>query len=107
MAGDNSSAAIKQIIALVKARNDELANGSAALSLLIGNLAILLGVLVAWFIIRQITRPVFHNLALAERIASGDLSSQFVTNRQDELGQLTSAMGRMNARHDWRGAAQR
>jgi Methyl-accepting chemotaxis protein len=98
VAGDNSSAAIKQIIALVKARNDELANGSAALSLLIGSLAIVLGVLVAWTIIRQITRPVFHNLALAERIASGDLSSQFVTNRQDELGQLTSAMGRMNAR---------
>ena len=77
VAGDNSSAAIKQIIALVKARNDELANGSAALSLLIGSLAIVLGVLVAWTIIRQITRPVFHNL---------------------ELGQLTSAMGRMNAR---------
>ena len=98
VAGDNSSATIKQIITLVKARNDELANGSAAISLLMGSLAILLGVLVAWYIIRQITRPVFHNLALAERIASGDLTSHFVTHRQDELGQLTSAMGRMNAR---------
>jgi len=98
VAGDKSSAAIKKIIALVKTRNNELANGSAAISLLIGGLAILFGVLVAWYIIRQITRPVIHNLALAERIASGDLSSQFATDRHDELGQLTSAMGRMNER---------
>ncbi|WP_343550623.1 methyl-accepting chemotaxis protein [Pantoea sp.] len=98
VAGDNSSAAIKKIITIVKARNDELANGSAAISLLIGGLAILFGILVAWYIIRQITRPVFHNLALAERIASGDLSSQFATDRHDELGKLTSAMGRMNER---------
>lgn len=98
VAGDKSSAAIKKIIAIVKERNDELANGSATLSLLIGGLAILFGVLVAWYIIRQITRPVFHNLELAERIASGDLSSQFTTDRHDELGKLTSAMGRMNDR---------
>ncbi|WAH61985.1 hypothetical protein LZ023_36380 (plasmid) [Pseudomonas silvicola] len=70
VAGDKSSAAIKKIIAIVKERNDELANGSATLSLLIGGLAILFGVLVAWYIIRQITRPVFHNLELAERIAA-------------------------------------
>ena len=98
VAGDKSSAAIKKIIAIVKQRNDELANDSAAISLLIGGLAILFGVLVAWYIIRQITRPVLHNLELAERIASGDLSSQFATDRHDELGKLTSAMGRMNER---------
>ncbi|PIF14971.1 methyl-accepting chemotaxis protein [Candidatus Pantoea floridensis] len=98
VAGDKSSAAIKQIISIVKARNDELANDSATMSLLMGGLAILFGVLVAWYIIRQITRPVFHNLQLAERIASGDLSSHFATDRKDELGKLTSAMGRMNER---------
>ncbi|MDO6406813.1 methyl-accepting chemotaxis protein [Pantoea phytobeneficialis] len=98
VAGDKSSAAIKKVITIVKTRNDELANGSSTLSLLIGGLAILLGVLVAWYIIRQITQPVFHNLELAERIASGDLSSQFATDRRDELGKLTSAMGRMNER---------
>ena len=98
VAGDNSSAAIKNIITLVNARNDALTRDSAALMLLTGGLAILSGVLVAWYIIRQITRPVFHNLALAERIASGDLSSQFATDRHDELGRLTAAMGRMNER---------
>lgn len=98
VAGDSSSATIKKIITIVKARNDVLAKGSAALMMLIGGLAILFGVLVAWYIIRQITRPLFHNLALAERIASGDLRSHITADRQDEFGKLTAAMGRMNAR---------
>ncbi|MFS2225904.1 methyl-accepting chemotaxis protein [Pantoea sp. B65] len=97
-AGDKSSAAVKQIMALVKVENDELAFGSANIMLIMGALAILFGVIVAWSIIRQITRPVRQNLALAERIASGDLSSDFTTNSSDELGQLTTAMGRMNER---------
>ncbi|MBP2171386.1 methyl-accepting chemotaxis protein [Erwinia toletana] len=97
-AGDKSSASIKQIMSLVKAENDNLTFGSANIMLMMGALAILFGILVAWSIIRQITRPVMQNLALAERIASGDLSSEFNTNRTDELGQLTAAMGRMNQR---------
>lgn len=98
VAGDSSSATIKKIIAIVKARNEALVKGSAALMMLIGGLAILFGVLVAWYIIRQITRPLFHNLALAERIASGDLRSHITADRHDEFGKLTAAMGRMNAR---------
>ena len=97
-AGDKSSASIKQIMALVKSENDALTFGSTSTMLIIGALAILFGVLVAWYIIRQITRPVMMNLALAERIASGDLSSDFHTDRHDELGKLASAMGRMNER---------
>ncbi|MCU5771076.1 methyl-accepting chemotaxis protein [Erwiniaceae bacterium BAC15a-03b] len=97
-AGDKSSASIKQIMTLVKAEDDSLTFGSARIMLMMGALAILFGILVAWSIIRQITRPVRQNLALAERIASGDLSSEFHTDRDDELGQLTAAMGRMNQR---------
>ncbi|MER0126097.1 methyl-accepting chemotaxis protein [Franconibacter daqui] len=97
-AGDQSSAAIKQIIAQVKVQNDELAYNSSTTAIIIGALAILFGLLVAVYIIRQITRPLTHNLALAERIASGDLSAEIQTDRKDELGQLTHAMGGMNAR---------
>ncbi|WP_437616433.1 methyl-accepting chemotaxis protein [Erwinia sp. V71] len=97
-AGDKSSASIKQIMALVKAENDALTFGASTMMLIMGALAILFGVLVAWYIIRQITRPVMQNLALAERIASGDLSSEFQDDRHDELGKLASAMGRMNER---------
>ncbi|GJL34065.1 methyl-accepting chemotaxis protein [Enterobacter hormaechei] len=98
IAGDDSSADIKKLIASVKTYNDALADNSSTTASIIGIIAILIGVIVSWWIIRQITRPVVHNLALAERIASGDLSSQITAQSDDELGKLTAAMGRMNSR---------
>jgi methyl-accepting chemotaxis protein len=95
-AGDNSSSSIVPIVKLVKAKNDDLAYSSSTLAALIGVVAILIGLLVSWWVIRQITRPIVHNLALAERIAAGDLSSRIIAGSHDELGQLTGAMGRMN-----------
>ncbi|WP_312272812.1 methyl-accepting chemotaxis protein [Pseudescherichia sp.] len=98
VAGDNSSADIKLIIASVKAHNDELAYSSSTVTAVIGGVAILIGILVSWWVIRQITRPVQHNLTLAERIASGDLSSVIEVQGGDELGKLTGAMAKMNLR---------
>jgi len=95
-AGDKSSAAVKVILDIVKEKNDSLALGSASITIIIGLIAIALGILVAWYITRLITVPVMYNLSMAERIASGDLSATITADRHDELGQLTSAMGRMN-----------
>ncbi|ELY2588697.1 methyl-accepting chemotaxis protein [Cronobacter sakazakii] len=97
-AGDQSSGAIKQMVALTKAENDELAFGSSTLALILGAFVILLGVIVAWAISRQIIRPLKLNLALAERIAGGDLSAQIEIDRHDEFGKLTGAMARVNER---------
>ncbi len=60
--GDNSSASLKQIITLVKAHNDELAYTSSTIAAIIGVIAILIGVIVSWWVIRQITRPIDRNL---------------------------------------------
>ena len=95
-AGDRSSAAIKDIIVLVKAHNDSLANTSSTITALVGFIAILLGIAVSWWVTRQITRPMRENLQLAERIASGDLSARIVARSEDEFGKLTAAMGVMN-----------
>ena len=95
-AGDNSSGSITPIVALIKTHNDDLAYSSSTLAAFIGVIAILIGLLVSWWVTRQITRPIVHNLALAERIAGGDLSSNIRAASEDELGQLTGAMGRMN-----------
>ncbi|MCL2895467.1 methyl-accepting chemotaxis protein [Brenneria tiliae] len=96
VAGDKSSAAIKSIINIVKEKNDDLANDSSHITIVIGLIAVIIGMITAIAITRQITRPVIHNLALAERIAGGDLSASIVVDRRDELGQLTAAMARMN-----------
>ncbi|EOW6511082.1 methyl-accepting chemotaxis protein [Cronobacter malonaticus] len=97
-AGDQSSGAIKQMVALTKAENDELASGSSTLALILGAFSILLGVIVAWVISRQIIRPLRLNLALAELIANGDLTAQIESDRHDEFGKLTGAMARVNER---------
>ncbi|XBS68865.1 methyl-accepting chemotaxis protein [Acerihabitans sp. KWT182] len=98
IAGDNSSAAVKVIINSVQKKNDALAYGSASITILIGLLAVIFGIAVSWYITRQITRPVLRNLAVSERIADGDLSGSIAPDRNDELGQLTASMARMNAK---------
>ncbi|NDL65478.1 methyl-accepting chemotaxis protein [Acerihabitans arboris] len=97
-AGDKSSAAVKVIINIVKEKNDALAYGSSSITIIIGLIAVIFGILVSWYITRQITRPVLGNLAVAERIANGDLTASITPDRHDELGQLTAAMARMNAK---------
>ena len=64
-----------------------------ALSALI---ALVLGLIAAWIITRQIVNPLRDVLGHAERIADGDLSHDIHTSRSDELGQLQRSMQRMN-----------
>ncbi|MCO7254365.1 methyl-accepting chemotaxis protein [Dickeya oryzae] len=96
--GDNVSNIAKEVIKRLNEINTTLTNnaitGTAAFALL----ALVFGVLVSRYITRQITQPVSHNLVLAERIASGDLTARIDTTRHDELGQLTTAMAGMTER---------
>ncbi|TWD33281.1 methyl-accepting chemotaxis protein [Pantoea sp. SJZ147] len=96
--GDKSSAIIKNILQQMKSQNSSLTNGAINLTLLTVSIVVLLGILIAWLISRQITHPVRRNLMLAERIASGDLSATITPGGRDELGKLAGAMGAMNHR---------
>ncbi|WP_407314942.1 methyl-accepting chemotaxis protein [Pseudomonas sp. nanlin1] len=58
-------------------------------------LALLFGVLAAWVITRQITKPLQATMEVVERIAGGDLSQQMVVTRRDELGVLQQGIARM------------
>ncbi|WP_373562220.1 HAMP domain-containing methyl-accepting chemotaxis protein [Pseudomonas sp. ICMP 561] len=58
-------------------------------------LALVLGVLAAIIITRQITRPLKDTLEVVERIGSGDLSQTMVVTRRDELGELQQGIQRM------------
>jgi methyl-accepting chemotaxis protein len=60
-------------------------------------LALLLGVLAAWLITRQITRPLQATLAEVERIAAGDLTPGIAVTRRDELGVLQQGVQRMGS----------
>ncbi|MBC2655019.1 methyl-accepting chemotaxis protein [Pseudomonas sp. MSSRFD41] len=58
-------------------------------------LALLVGVLAAVIITRQITRPLRETLVVVERIASGDLTQDLHVTRRDELGVLQQGIARM------------
>ncbi len=66
------------------------------LMMIIGALAVLGGAVVAWFITRSITGPIRAAVALAETVASGDLSSKVEVTSGDETGQLMAALKHMN-----------
>ncbi|WP_413470009.1 methyl-accepting chemotaxis protein [Pseudomonas syringae] len=58
-------------------------------------LAMVLSILAAWVITRQITTPLQETLEVVERVASGDLSRNLNVDRKDELGKLQATIQRM------------
>ncbi|QXI37870.1 methyl-accepting chemotaxis protein [Pseudomonas xantholysinigenes] len=58
-------------------------------------LALLVGVLAAFIITRQITRPLRETMDAVEKIASGDLTQTLRVTRRDELGALQQGIARM------------
>lgn len=57
--------------------------------------ATILGLLVAFFITRAITKPIIMGVKFAETVAKGDLSQRLDIVRKDEIGQLASALNNM------------
>ncbi|MCY1403656.1 Methyl-accepting chemotaxis protein McpS [compost metagenome] len=78
-------------------RRDSESASARTLQLTSTLLALLFGVLAAWLITRQITRPLKETLQVVERIASGDLSHDVHVTRRDELGVLQQGIQRMGA----------
>lgn len=62
----------------------------------LGLVALLLGVLLAYLITRSITRPLGEAVAIARTVAAGDLTSKFHTYAKDETGELLTALRNMN-----------
>ena len=100
------SNAIKEIDAFVVHEN-KLAEAGAesakadyaraqTLMLVLGFLAIASGAIVAWAITRSITRPLGEALAVAQKVAAGDLTSRITVTANDETGQLMQALQAMN-----------
>jgi methyl-accepting chemotaxis protein len=76
-------------------RRDAESAQARSLQLISTLLALLVGIVAALVITRQITRPIQETLAVVERIASGDLSHNIQVTRRDELGVLQQGIQRM------------
>ncbi|MCU1726144.1 methyl-accepting chemotaxis protein [Pseudomonas sp. 7P_10.2_Bac1] len=76
-------------------RRDTDSASANRLQLISTLLVLLLGVVAAVVITRQITRPLRETLEVVERIASGDLSHTLQVTRRDDLGILQQGIARM------------
>ena len=76
-------------------RRDAESAQARTLQLVSTLLALLVGIIAAVVITRQITRPLRETLAVVERIAGGDLSQNVIVTRRDELGVLQQGIARM------------
>lgn len=72
-------------------------NQTRLLLVLICLVAAVAGVVIAWLITRSVTRPIHQALALADRVAQGDLTFQVQAAHQDETGLLLKALDNMNS----------
>lgn len=101
-----SQRATVELATLLSHRVDKLERGVRS-TLLLASLGLLFVCLIGLYIMRDITRPLARVVAVANRIAAGDLSADISTdNRKDELGALAQAFARMGGSlHEMAGVA--
>ena len=75
-------------------------NGRVIVSLMVAVVIMLalLAFAMRIFIGRSVTRPLEGVVATAERLAEGDLSAEISSSRRDEIGRVTTAIGRTTDR---------
>jgi methyl-accepting chemotaxis protein len=93
--GDKMLASVAELISLQSAQRSAEAATSRTMLTGVAGLAMLLGLLAAWIITRQIITPLHQTLNAAERIAKGDLSRDMNVERSDEMGQLQASIQAM------------
>ena len=94
---------LNRLIDIEKKANDEatrnaMVNGDRLANSVYAVVAVvlILAVLVAWTITRSITGPLRDSVAVARRVASGDLTSRIEPSGRDEAAELLGALREMN-----------
>lgn len=74
---------------------DEAAQPILYATLMIVAIFILIGVLLSYFIVRSITRPLKELGDITDRVANGDLTRSFEVKKYDEIGKLGTSFNNM------------
>jgi len=75
---------------------DDNANSSTQLIVILCGCALALGGAISWMLTRGIVLPIRDAVAVAETVASGDLTRTIEANTKDETGSLLRALRHMN-----------
>jgi methyl-accepting chemotaxis protein len=70
---------------------------SVAIVATLGIVALAACCMLAWLLVRHIVQPLREGVALAERVAAGDLRASIAHERADEIGRLFDALNGMTA----------
>lgn len=87
----------KQRAAAASALAEEAAQSLVRNVILTLIIAVVLAAILAFWMIRSITQPISQAVAIADRVASGDLSAPITVHSNDEMGQLLRALQHMQA----------
>lgn len=93
--GEKLLESVSTLTRLHTAQRDSEADNASAMLISVAAMALLIGLLAAWIMTRQITAPLRQSLIAAARIAQGDLSQDLNVTRHDEMGQLQQSMQTM------------
>ncbi|WP_347557991.1 methyl-accepting chemotaxis protein [Robbsia sp. KACC 23696] len=77
------------------ADSDAVFSNSRIVTIVVALVSLVMGVLLAVYITRSVTAPLRDAVAVADRVAAGDLTSRIVVASTDETGQLLLALKRM------------
>jgi methyl-accepting chemotaxis protein len=76
-------------------QSDKAYNSTRAKMITLIVLAVLFGIVAAWWITKSIVGPIKHAVSIAQTIASGDLRHEFASHNTDETGELITALHEM------------
>ncbi len=79
-----------------KKQVDEIYESGRNLLIVLGVIALLLGVVLGCILTRSITKPLDYAVSVARVVASGDLTARIIVDAKDETGQLLQALKEMN-----------
>lgn len=86
----------QEVVRVLARTSADAASFAGVIMLGAAGAAAVIGALVAWGLVRSITRPISMAVGVAETVAAGDLRSTIEVTSTDETGQLLSALKAMN-----------
>lgn len=86
---------VDQITEMTETTNDIISVSKASLTLIL-IILIIIGIILGWIISSSITKSIKMGLKIAQNISNGILHRQKEINRKDEIGELMTALNRMN-----------
>ena len=92
---DQSREFIDERVELIDREVEEYVDKVTLWSIIIIALATIIGIIVAWLVTRDITRPLATLQEAVGKIGTGDLGVEWEISSKDEIGQLSQSLGEM------------